>query len=184
MWGTAKSARPRSWLGVSMTTSWLPNPGNRHSPSTGSSSPFGSPQCASAETAGNMLTTTLNCQSPAPSSLPSLTAYTSRPVSLSKPGQNAQGPGLWGSPSTVLKSEGRLPLLSEMITHLWNSGSLLNSAMAEEMESQQRKEKCMALIEGISVSPTLVSFNIAGLTLPLKYQGLSRGFQRIGSIKS
>jgi hypothetical protein len=83
-----------------------------------------------------------------------------------------------------LKSEGRLPLLSEMITHLWSSGSLLNSAMAEETESQQRKEKCMTLIEGRSVRPTLVSFNIAGLTLLLKNQGLSRGFQRIGSIKS
>ena len=132
-WETGKSVRPRSWSGVSMTTSWLPNPGNRHSPNT-VPSPLASPQCTSADTAGYLFSMTLTFQSAASSSLPSLSAYRSWPVSFSLPGQKLQGPGLWESPSSLLKSEGRLPLLSEMITHLWTNGSRLSSAMAEHSD--------------------------------------------------
>ncbi len=131
IWETGRSTKGVSWLGVSMTTSWEPKAGRRHSPNT-VPSPTAEPQGKSWDTAGNLLTMTRTRQSEAFGSPPSLTAKVSGPVPSSNPGQNAQGPCLTSSSlllGVLLKSDGLLPLLSEMITHLCTSGSLLSSAI-------------------------------------------------------
>lgn len=131
-WGTGSSGMVNWWSGVSITTSWLPKPGSWHrlktvpSPEACNFNPF-----VSMDTAGYLLTITLTLQSGASASSLSRRANVSCPFSISKPWQKLQGPGL---PSrkllNFLNSEGRFPLLSEMITHLCSSRSLLSSAIA------------------------------------------------------
>lgn len=114
-----------------MTTSWLPKAGNnRHSPSrSGSSS-------NSIDTAGNLFCATRTCHSwDASAWSPSRIVQISRPVSCSKPEQNAHGPGFIPSqllgPSDFSNSKGRFSCWSEITTHRCQNGSRRSSAIGK-----------------------------------------------------